>query len=135
MYGQDQQQTRPYGNTGRVFLHQFKHGSGGRVPVIFAAVVALAALAVSTASITLLLQYRGTAQAQIGQLQRAVASAQAASRGRASASQVDGLAGKVSTISGALNALAQFNTVCSQYLTGPSGGPTTFYFACTQTKP
>jgi len=105
------------------------------VPVIFAAVVALAALAVSTASITLLLQYRGTAQAQIDRLKRAVASAQAASRGRASASQVDGLAGKVSTISAALNALAQFNTVCSQYLTGPNCGPTTFYFPCTDQKP
>ena len=105
------------------------------MPVIFAAVAALVGLAVSTASITLLLQYRGTAQAQIRQLQQAVASAQAASRGRASASQVDGLAGKVSTISAALNALAQFDTVCSQYLTGPSGGPTTFYFPCTDQKP
>ena len=69
---EDQQRTRPYGNTGRVFLHQFKHGSPGRGPVIFAALAALVALAVSTASITLLLQYRDTAQAQIGQLQRAV---------------------------------------------------------------
>jgi hypothetical protein len=133
---EDQQQTRPYGNTGRVFLHQFKHGSGSRGSLaVFAAVAALVALAVGTASITLLLQYRSTAQAQISQLQRAVASAQAASRGRASTSQVNGLAGKLSTISGALNALAQFDTVCSQYLTGPSGGPATFYFACTQTKP
>jgi hypothetical protein len=103
--------------------------------VIFAAAVALLGLAVSAASLTLLLSYKSTTQTQIRQLQRAVASAQAASRGSASASQVDGLAGKVSTISGALNALAQFNTVCSQYLTGPNGGPTTFYFACTDTKP
>ena len=132
---EDQQRTRPYGNTGRVFLHQFKHGSPGRGPVIFAAAVALLGLAVSAASLTFFLSYRGTAQAQIAQLQRAVASAQAASRGRASASQVDGLAGKVSTISAALSALAQFDTVCSQYLTGPSGGPTTFYFPCTDQKP
>jgi hypothetical protein len=133
---EDQQQTRPYGNTGRVFLHQFKHGSGSRGSLaIFAAVAALVGLAVSVASITLLLMYRGTAQAQIAQLQRAVASAQAASRGRASTGQVDALAGKVSTISAALSALAQFNTVCSQYLTGPSGGPTTFYFPCTDAKP
>ena len=48
---------------------------------------------------------------------------------------MDGLAGKVSTISAALNALAQFDTVCSQYLTGPSGGPTTFYLPCTDQKP
>ena len=103
--------------------------------MIFAAVAALVGLAVSTASITLLLQYRGTAQAQIAQLQRDVASAQAASRGRASTGQVDGLAGKVSTISAALSALAPYSQVCSQYLTGPSGGPTTFYLPCTDQKP
>ena len=131
---EDQQRTRPYGNTGRVFLHQFKHGSPGRGPVIFAALAALVALAVSTASITLLLQYRDTAQAQIGQLQRAVASAQAASKGRASVSQVDGLAGKVNVISTAVSALAPFNQVCSQDLTG-ANGPAQFYFACTDQKP
>jgi hypothetical protein len=102
--------------------------------VIFAAAVALVGLAVSMASITLLLQYRGTAQAQISQLQRAVASAQAASQGRASASQVDGLAAKVSTISAALSALAPFNKVCSTDLTGPNG-PAEFFFACSDQKP
>jgi len=134
---EDQQRTRPYGSPGgRVFLHQFKHGSGGRGSLsVFAAAVALVGLAVSVASITLLLQYRGSAQAQIAQLQRQVSSAQAASRGKASASQVDGLAGKISTISAALGALAPYSQVCSQYLTGPSGGPTTFYFPCTDTKP
>jgi hypothetical protein len=117
-----------------VFLHQFKHGSGGRVPVIFAAAVALVGLAVSMASITLLLQYRGTAQAQIAQLQRAVASAQTAAQGRASTSQVDGLAGKVNVISTAVSALAPFGMVCSQDLTG-ANGPAQFYFPCTDTKP
>src|SRR6185437_3077494 len=137
MYDQDRQGTRPYGSPGgRVFLHQFKHGSGGRgALVIFAAANALIGLAVSAASLTLLLSYKSSAQAQVSQLQRAVASAQAASRGSASASQVDGLAGKVSSLNTAMTAMAVFNTVCSQYLTGPSGGPTTFYFPCTDTKP
>ena len=132
---EDQQRTRPYGNTGRVFLHQFKHGSPGRGPVIFAAAVALLGLAVSAASLTLLLSYKSTAQAQVRQLQRAVASAQAASRGSASASQVDGQAAKISRLDTAMAAIAQFSTVCSQYLTGPNGGPTTFYFPCSDTKP
>jgi hypothetical protein len=102
--------------------------------MIFAAAVALLALAVSTASITLLLSYKSTAQAQIRELQQAVASAQSASRGRASTGQVDGLAARVSTISAALSALAPFNKVCSTDLTGPNG-PAEFFFACSDQKP
>jgi hypothetical protein len=133
---EDRQGTRPYASPGgRVFLHQFRHGSGRGSLAIFAAVVGLVGLAVSVASITLLLQYRGTAQAQIAQLQREVSSAQAASKGRASVSQVDALAGKVSAASAVLGALAPYGQVCSQYLTGPSGGPTTFYLPCTDQKP
>ncbi len=118
-----------------MFLHQFKHGSPGRGPVIFAAAVALLGLAVSAASLTLLLSYKSTAQAQVRQLQQAVASAQAATQGRASASQVDSQAAKISRLDTAMAAIAQFSTVCSQYLTGPNGGPTTFYFPCSDQKP
>ena len=130
---EDQQRTRPYGNTGRVFLHQFKHGSPGRGPLIFAIITGLLGLAVSAASLTLLLSYKSTAQAQVRQLQRAVASAQAATQGRAS--QVDSQAAKISRLDTAMAAIAQFSTVCSQYLTGPNGGPTTFYFPCSDVKP
>ena len=131
----DQQQARPYGSTGgRVFLHQFKHGTPGRGPVIFAVVIALVGLAVSTATMALLLSYKSSAQAQVAQLQAAVASAQAAAQGRASASTVSGLAGKVSTISGQLSAMAPFSKVCSTDLTGPNG-PAEFFFLCTDQKP
>jgi hypothetical protein len=68
--------------------------------------------------------------AQIAQLRQALGKARASD-----ARSLSGLAGQVSGMDSALNALAQFNTVCSQYLTGPSGGPTTFYFPCTDQKP
>ena len=128
-----EEQTRPYGSpqTARVSHHIFKHGSPRLV--IFAAIAGLLGIAVSVASLTFMLQYRSTAQAQIRQLRQAVASAQAAGQGNASS--IAGLSGKVATIGGALSALAPFSMVCSQYLTGPGGGPTTFYSPCTDQKP
>jgi hypothetical protein len=98
------------------------------------AAVALVAVAVFAAMFFTSKSATGTAITQLRQ-QLATVNSELADARTANASQVDGLAGKVSTISGALNALAQFNTVCSQYLTGPSGGPTTFYFPCTDQKP
>jgi hypothetical protein len=129
----DQQRTAPHASPGgRVFLHQFRH-STGRGPLISALIAGLLAIAVSAASLTFFVQYRSTAQAQIRLLQQAVSSAQQGAQ--RNASSIGGLSGKVSTIGGALNALAPFSMTCTQYLTGPGGGPATFYFPCSDVKP
>jgi hypothetical protein len=130
---EDQQQTRPYGNTGRVFLHQFKHGTAGRGSLaVFAAVAGLLGLALGVIALALLLSYRGTATAQIRQLQQAVASAQA---GNAStARSLNGVSGRVSGMASTVNAIAQFDMACSQALT-TSNGTGEFYFPCTDQKP
>lgn len=67
--------------------------------------------------------------AQVTQLRQELARAQAAD-----ARSLSGLAGQVSGMDSALNALAPFSKVCSTDLTGPNG-PAQFYFACTDTKP
>ncbi len=114
--------------TARVAHHIFRHQSGRLV--IFATIVALAGLAASAASLAFFLSYRSTTQAQIAQLQQAVSNAQAASQ-----ASIGSQAAEIRRLNAALSALAQFSTVCSQYLTGPGGGPATFYFPCTQTRP
>ena len=132
----DQQRTAPHASPGgRVFLHQFRHSTGRGSLAIFAAVCALVGLAVAVASITLLLQYRSTAQAQVRQLQAAVSSAQAASQGRASASTVSGLAGKVNAITPVVDGMAPYGLVCAQALQSSSNGAGIYYFPCTPTKP
>lgn len=134
MYDQGQDRTAPYGRpqAGRVFLHQFKHGSPGRGLVIFAVIAGLLGIAVSVASLTLLLSYRSTAQAQIRQLQQAVANAQAGVQ--ANVSGLSSQAGKVSSLNAALSALAPYTKVCATDLNGPNG-PAQFYFLCTDQNP
>jgi hypothetical protein len=129
----DQDRTTPYGppQTARVAHHIFKHGSP-RV-VIFAAIAGLLALALSAASLTLLLQYKSTATAQIHQLQQAVANAQAGNQ--SNLSSISGLSSKVSAINAAMAAITPFNQVCSTDLTNASGQPAQFYFMCSSQKP
>jgi hypothetical protein len=50
------------------------------------------------------------------------------------AKSISGLAGQVSGMDSALNALAPYNRVCSTDLTGPNG-PAQFYFTCTDQRP
>jgi hypothetical protein len=128
-YYQGQERTAPYASpqTARVAHHIFRHGSP-RV-VIFAAIAGLLALAVSAASLALLMSYRSTATAEIRQLQQAVANAQAGNQANVSA--VSGLSGKVATIDAAL---APFNMVCSQALVTQTGTGQ-FYFMCSATRP
>jgi septal ring factor EnvC (AmiA/AmiB activator) len=45
------------------------------------------------------------------------------------------LADRLSAVEGGMASLAPFDKVCSQYLTGPNGGPSTFFFLCTDQKP
>lgn len=128
----EDQRTRPYGNpaTARVFLHNFRSGSG-RV-VIFAVILGFLGVALGAASLTFFLSYRSTVTAQMQQLQQAVANAQQDSQ--SNASSLNSQAGKISTINAALSALAPYYKVCSQALVGPNG-PAQFYFLCSDQKP
>jgi hypothetical protein len=90
-------------------------------------VVSIASLALAAAALTFTLQYRSTAQGQIRELQTAVSNAQAGSQ--ANASSLGKQASKLSAINAALAAIAQFDTVCSTDLTGPSG-PAQWDFMC-----
>jgi hypothetical protein len=131
----EDQRTRPYSTTGRVFLHQFKHGSSGRL-VIFAAIIGLLGLALGAASLTFLLSYRTMATAQINQMRQELNQEQSnldkAQSGNASS--YNGLSNKVSAINAAMSALAPYSKVCSTDLTGPNG-PAQFYFLCSDQKP
>ncbi len=134
----NQQRTRPYASpqTGRVFLHQFKHGSPGRGLLVSALITSLLALAIGAASLTLFLSSRGTAAAQatqVSQLRAEVASqASALSAARsAGAASFASVNGKIASI-GSL--LGTYGMVCSTDLTGPDG-PAQFWFACTDQKP
>jgi len=130
--------TRPYSNqtTGRVFLHQFKHGQGSGRLALFATIAGVLGLALGVISLALFLSYRGSATAQIHQMQRELAKTQStlAKVQSGSANSLTGLASQVSGMNATLNGLAQFNSVCSQDLTGPNG-PAQFFFACTDKKP
>jgi hypothetical protein len=133
MYEDSQERTRPYGNpaTARVFLHQLKHGTSGRL-VILAVTVALLSLALGAASLTFFLSYRDAATAQIHQLQQAVSNAQADNA--SNASSLNGVSGKLNTINAALAAITPYGKVCSTDLTGPNG-PAQFFFLCTDQRP
>jgi hypothetical protein len=68
--------------------------------------------------------------AQIAQLRQELGKTRAAD-----ARSLTGLSGKVNAIGITVSGLSSFGLTCSQYLTGPNGGPTTFYFPCSDTKP
>jgi hypothetical protein len=52
----------------------------------------------------------------------------------ANASKFRNLDEKYGGMAGIEAAIARYNMTCSQYLTGPSGGPETFVFPCTDVK-
>jgi len=95
--------------------------------------VSIASLLLAAWVLSMFQSYKGTVAAQIRQVQQAQQKADRAASGNTRS--ISGLAGQVSGMDSTLNAIAQFSTVCSQYLTGPNGGPTTFYFPCTLQKP
>ncbi len=130
---QDQERTRPYGSpaTARVFLHQLKHGSSGRL-VIFAAIVGLLGLALGAASLAFFLSYRSSVTAQMQTIRQELNQAQSSLS--SNSSSVNGLSNKISAINAAMAAIAPYNQVCSQALIGQNG-PATFYFMCSDLKP
>ena len=94
--------------------------------------VSIAALALAAWVWTGQTSVRDTAArqaAQITQLRQELGKARAAD-----ARSLSGLAGQVSQMDSALNAIAPYNRVCSTDLTGPNG-PAQFFFLCTDQKP
>jgi hypothetical protein len=51
------------------------------------------------------------------------------------ARSISDLSGRISSAEDALIPLTPYNMTCSQYLTGPNGGPETFVFPCAEKKP
>jgi len=47
-----------------------------------------------------------------------------------SAKSINDLSGRISGAEAQLNLLSPYTMTCSQYLTGPNGGPDTFVFPC-----
>jgi hypothetical protein len=98
--------------------------------------IACISLGVAIAAVAVLLSWKSasTAQADRMQNQLATVSSQLQAARTANSASVGGLAAKVSSIDAAMAALAQFNQVCSQDLTG-ANGPAQFFFLCTDQKP
>src|SRR5260370_19453723 len=89
-------------------------------------------VALAAVCLALFLSYRSTATTQIRQLQEAAASAQVDNQ--SNISSLNALSGKVNTIDAGMAALAPYDQVCSQDLTG-ANGPAQFFFLCTDQKP
>ena len=96
-------------------------------------IIAALAVGVACASLWLFHSYKVTVATQMTQLRHAVASAQTAQS--KDANSISNLSDQISSASGELVLLAPYRMTCEQYLTGPNGGPTTFYLPCTDVKP
>jgi hypothetical protein len=111
-------------------------GLTGRVAVL----VGLAGILVAAAALTLLMLYKGSAQAQMSQVQHQLAtmSQQLQAAQEANATSYNGLSGKVSALGtavGNLNAaVSPWSLTCAQALESQDG-PGTYYFPCSDTKP
>jgi hypothetical protein len=91
-------------------------------------IIAALAVGVACACLWLFHSYKVTTQAQITQIRHTLASTQTAQS--KSAITIKSLSGQISSQDGELALLAPYDMVCSQYLTGPNGGPATFTFPC-----
>jgi hypothetical protein len=94
----------------------------------------VAALGVGCAIVCLwfLSSFKQVYAAQMAQTNRALATARAVQA--KSTSNINDLSGRLSTAENQLVLIAPYVMVCQQYLTGPSGGPETFSFPCTDKK-
>lgn len=90
-------------------------------------------LAVALASLWLFSSYKTSAASQVTQLRHQLATVQSAQS--KTADNLNGVSSQISSAQGELTLLAPYNSVCTQYLTGPNGGPATFYFPCSMQKP
>ena len=90
-------------------------------------------MGVACACLSLFHSYKVTTQAQITQIRHALASAQTAQT--KNVDTIKSLSGRLSSAEAELILLSPYGMVCSTYLTGPSGGPATFWFPCSASKP
>jgi hypothetical protein len=81
----------------------------------------------------LLSSFKQVYAAQMTKMNHAITSAQQAQA--KSAKNISDLSGRISTAEGELILFTPYNSTCSQYLTGPNGGPDTFVFPCAEKKP
>jgi hypothetical protein len=95
-------------------------------------IIAAFGLGLALACLWLFHSYKVTVAAQMTQMRHTVTSAQTAQS--KTAHSITGLSGRISSAEAALIPLTPYSMVCSQYLTGPSGGPETFTFPCTDKR-
>jgi len=95
-------------------------------------ITAALAVGVACACLWLFHSYKVTVAAQMTQLRHAVTMAQSAQS--KNATSINGLAGQISSAQAQLVLISPYTMICQQYLTGPSGGPETFSFPCTDKK-
>jgi hypothetical protein len=77
-----------------------------------------------------LVSYKGTVAAQMTQMRQAIQ--QGETNGT---NNYNSLNSRLNGMAGVISAIEAYNMTCSTYLTGPNGGPATFYFACSEVKP
>lgn len=93
-------------------------------------VIAALGVGVAIACLLVLLAYKNVVGTQMTQMRQTIAAEQTQ---RTNA--YNSLTNKFAGMAGIESAIAAYSMTCSQYLTGPNGGPTTFYFPCSDVKP
>jgi hypothetical protein len=90
----------------------------------------IAALGVGCAVVCLwfLSSFKQVYASQIAQTNHALSTVRTAQS--KSASNIKSLSGQISSAEAELALLTPYSSTCSQYLTGPNGGPDTFLFPC-----
>lgn len=101
--------------------------------LIGAYIMAAVGAGVAIACLLLFLGYKSTVATEMTQVSHAIQEEQTAQS--KSASSISSLNQKFDGMTGVVDAITGYNMTCSQYLTGPGGGPTTFYLPCTDVKP
>lgn len=91
-------------------------------------IVAALAIGIACASLWLLRSNKLDFQAQMTQMRHTLTTAQTAQS--KNAKNIAAMSGQISTAESALQPLTPYDAICSQYLTGPNGGPATFTFPC-----
>jgi hypothetical protein len=81
----------------------------------------------------LLTSFKQVYAAQMMRVNHAVTSVQTAQS--KDAKNIKNLGQEYNGMTGVVSAITAFDMTCSNYLTGPNGGPTTFFFPCTDQKP
>jgi hypothetical protein len=101
--------------------------------LIGAYIIAAFGVGCAVVCLWLLTSFKQVYAAQLAQTNHALATARTAQA--KNASNITGLSGRLSSAEAELIVLSPYSMICSTYLTGPSGGPATFWFPCSASKP